>query len=58
MPVVRNEIQMKALNRRISQWGKTLMALSGEGVYHSPEVLADCAAFEKCNMTVPAWMID
>lgn len=39
--------QMKALNRRIRQWGKTLMALRSEGVYHSPEVLADCAAFEK-----------
>lgn len=39
--------QMKALNRRISQWGKTLMALTSEGVYHSPEVLSDCAVFEK-----------
>ena len=39
--------QMKELNRRISQWGKTLMALVSEGVYHSPEVLAGCAVFEK-----------
>lgn len=39
--------QMKALNRRISQWGKTLMALTSEGVYHSPEVLAGYAAFDK-----------
>ena len=39
--------QMKELNRRIRQWGKTLMALTSEGVYHSAEVLADCAAFEK-----------
>ena len=38
--------QMKELNRRIRQWGKTLMALTSEGVYHSGEVLADCPAFE------------
>lgn len=38
--------QMKALNRRIHMWGKTLIALKSEGVYHSPEVLAGSAAFE------------
>ena len=37
---------MKELNRRIQRWGKTLMALKSEGVYHSPEVLAGCAAFD------------
>ncbi|MBQ7246968.1 MAG: hypothetical protein IJS22_02620 [Lachnospiraceae bacterium] len=38
---------MKELNRRIGNWGKTLMALSSEGVYHSPEVLASFAPFDK-----------
>jgi len=32
--------QMQAMNHRIAQWGKTLMALTSEHVFHSPELLA------------------
>ena len=32
--------QMQEMNRRITQWGKTLMALTSEHVFHSPELLA------------------
>ncbi len=31
----------KELNARSYQWGKTLMALTSTGVFHSPEVLRD-----------------
>ena len=30
--------QMKEMNHRIQQWGKTLMALTSEHVFHSPEL--------------------
>lgn len=39
--------QMKELNKRLYQWGKTLMALTSEHVYHSPEVLMGYAPFDK-----------
>ncbi|MBP3665175.1 MAG: hypothetical protein J6J03_08455 [Tyzzerella sp.] len=39
--------QMKEMNRRITQWGKTLMALNSEGVYHSLEVLEGFEPFDK-----------
>jgi len=32
--------QMQEMNHRITQWGKTLMALTSEHVFHSPELLA------------------
>lgn len=43
---------MRDLNKRMSQWGKTLMALTSEGVYHSPEVLAGYEAFDKYRESV------
>jgi hypothetical protein len=39
--------QTKALNHRLQQWGKTLMALTSKHVFHSPEVLKDNSSFEK-----------
>ena len=39
--------QTKKLNHRLKQWGKTLMALTSEHVFHSPEVLKDNMSFEK-----------
>jgi hypothetical protein len=39
--------QMKDMNRRVHQWGKTLMALDSEHVFHSPEVLKDNKNFDK-----------
>ena len=38
---------IKALNRRLYQWGKTLMALESRHVFHSPELLASCRFFER-----------
>ena len=35
----------KELNARSYQWGKTLMALTSTGIFHSPEVLRDHPAF-------------
>lgn len=35
----------KGINRRLRQWGRTLMALESTGVYHSDEVLKDDADF-------------
>lgn len=32
--------QMQEMNHRMAQWGKTLMALTSEHVFHSPELLA------------------
>ena len=32
--------QMQEMNYRMAQWGKTLMALTSEHVFHSPELLA------------------
>lgn len=32
---------MLEMNERITQWGKTLMALTSEHVFHSPKLLAD-----------------
>lgn len=39
--------QTKELNHRLKQWGKTLMALTSEHVFHSPEVLKGNRSFEK-----------
>lgn len=38
---------IKAMNKRIHQWGKTLMALTSVNVFHSPEVLRGNKNFEK-----------
>lgn len=38
---------LKEMNTRIYHWGKTLMALSSEHVFHSPELMADWAVFDK-----------
>lgn len=39
--------QMKEMNHRIQQWGKTLMALTSEHVFHSPELLEDNENYEQ-----------
>ncbi|MBR4768990.1 MAG: hypothetical protein IK088_08445 [Lachnospiraceae bacterium] len=39
--------EMKKLNRTLESWGRTLMALQSEGVYHSPEVLRGNPAFDE-----------
>lgn len=44
--------QMKAMNRRVHQWGKTLMALTSEHVFHSPEVLKGNKNFDKFRENV------
>jgi len=36
---------IKTLNRRIAMWGRTLMALTSTGVYHSDDVLANDPSF-------------
>ena len=38
---------MKEMNRRIYHWGKTLMALTSEHVFHSPELMAEWEVFDK-----------
>ena len=39
--------QTKELNHRLQQWGKTLMALESEHVFHSPEVLKGNKKFDR-----------
>jgi hypothetical protein len=39
--------QMQAMNRRIREWGNTLMALTSQHVFHSPELLADNEKFDQ-----------
>lgn len=39
--------QIKELVEKIHQWGKTMMALTSVNVYHSPELLAGNASFDK-----------
>lgn len=38
---------LKEMNARIYHWGKTLMALTSEHVFHSPELMADWDVFDK-----------
>lgn len=45
------------LNRRSHQLGKTLMALTSVGVFHSPEVLKDNTDFEKYRQPLSDSMI-
>lgn len=44
--------QMKEMNHRIRQWGKTLMALTSEHVFHSPELHAGNENFEQFREAV------
>lgn len=44
--------QMQALNERLRQWGKTLMALTSVGVFHSPELLKDNWNFERFRQPI------
>ena len=39
--------QMQEMNHRIREWGKTLMALTSEHVFHSPELLKDNANYDQ-----------
>ena len=43
---------MKEMNHRIRQWGKTLMALTSEHVFHSPELHAGNENFEQFREAV------
>ncbi len=38
---------VKALNRKLTMWGRTLMALTCTGIYHSDDVLKDDASFRE-----------
>lgn len=38
---------IRDMNKRLHQWGKTVMALTSEHVFHSPELLRDNKDFEK-----------
>ena len=39
--------QMKEMNKRLYHWGKTVMALHSEHVFHSPELMTEWKVFDK-----------